>query len=141
MILAACSPVTVQPESSDPRDLELKAVLADAGPLIRNILASLNAGDYRQYIRDFDKGSKDIPTEAAFREMETSIKKNMGRYEEGMCQVHKIEMYTNSYTIFYFVKFQKLDRSSPSICVMQVKKTGGRLAIMSVSFHEYAARS
>jgi hypothetical protein len=130
-----------QPESSDPRDLELKAVLADADPLIRNILASLDSGNYRQYIRDFDKGSKDIPTEAGFRELEATIKKNMGRYEEGMCQVHKIEMFSGSYAILYFVKFQKLESSSPCVCTMQVRKDGGRLVITAVSFKEYHAPS
>jgi len=136
-LIASCSVKSVQtdiPAGTDPREQELRKVIAEAEPLIRNLLNALNAGDYKSYCKDFDSRSPAACTEEQFKTLQADIKKKLGLYEDGKYQVHKIEQYPASHIIFYFVKFQNAGSQNPAVIAVKVKKTEGKLEILDISY-------
>jgi hypothetical protein len=134
--IASCSMNATAPDTApvaDPREQELRGILTEAEPLIRNLLTSLNTGVYASYSRDFDTTLQTAAAEEQFSALQEKIKKKLGMYENGKYQVHKIEQYTTGYLIVYFVKFQNVDRKNPAIVNMRVKKTAAGLKITDIS--------
>jgi hypothetical protein len=134
---AACTGSAVPTGSSlrqDPREQKLKSVLADAEPLIRNLLSSLNSGNHPQYVKGFDNASRNMPDESSFKHFRGAVKEHLGSYEEGKYQVNKIELYADSYIIYYFVKFEKTEYRDPAQIILKVRRSGEGLLIFDVSY-------
>jgi hypothetical protein len=137
--MAACSVKDIQTIDSaataqtDTREQELRSIIAEADPLIHNLLNALNKGVYTSYIKDFDSSSRAAFTEEQFGSFQEKIKKKLGFYEDGKYQVHKIEQYPTSYVIFYFVKFQNVESRNPAVIAMRVKKTAAGLKVAEIS--------
>ena len=136
-LIASCSVKSVQTDISagtDPREQELRTVIAEAGPLVRNLLIALNSGAYTSYIKDFDNSSRTAFTEDRFSALQEKIKKKLGLYEDGKCQVNKIEKYPDFYMIYYFVKFRNGGAGDPVVMCLKIAKTAGELKVREVSY-------
>jgi len=140
-MLAACSAKSVQTTDpsvsaqTDPREQELRTVIAEAEPVVLNLLASLNAGDYTAYVRDFDGTARAAIPEGQFKIFyEESCGKKLGLYEEGKFQVNKIEKYTDFYMIYYFVKFRNVGARDPVVMAVKMTKTPGGLKVSDISY-------
>ncbi|MEW6388593.1 MAG: DUF3887 domain-containing protein [Thermodesulfobacteriota bacterium] len=59
-------------------DQEVRAV---AEPILDNLLAGFNAGDYAQYSRDFDTTLKEAISPKKFQQTRQTILNKMGKYE------------------------------------------------------------
>lgn len=139
--IAACSAKTVQTidpaakAQTDPREHELRTVIADAEQVALNLLVSLNAGDYTAYVRDFDDTARAAIPEEQFKIFyEESCKKKLGPYEEGKCQVNKIEKHPDFYMIYYFVKFRNVGARDPVVMSVRITRTASGLKVSGVSF-------
>ncbi len=135
-LIASCSMQAVRtdsPPAADPREEQLRSIIAEAEPLVSNLLASLNAGDYKSYSRNFDGSAQAACTKEQFRAFQKRTIPALGPYERGKHQVHKIEQYADSYLLFYFVKFQNVGRHDPALMTMRVRETGGGLKITEIS--------
>lgn len=121
---------------ADPREQELRSVLAEAEPLMRNLLLALGAGDYAGYSRDFDESLRAAVSEEQFGIFyEESYRKKLGPYEEGSFQVNKIEKYPDFYAIYYFVKFRNVEYQNPVRVSLRVVAAGGGLRISGISYN------
>ncbi len=135
-LTASCSMQSVRtdtPPAADPREEQLRSIVAEAEPLVRNLLVSLNAGDYAGYSRDFDDTAQEPYTEEQFRAFQKKTTQALGPYERDKHQAHKIEQYADSYLLFYFVKFQNVDRRNPALMTLRIREAGGGLKITEVS--------
>ena len=140
-MMAACAAKSLQtvdpsaPVQADPREQELRTVIAEAEPVVVNLLASLNAGDYKAYVRDFDDAARAAISEEQFKRFyEESCKKKLGLYEEGKCQVNKIEKQSDFYTIYYFVKFRNVGARDPVVMAVKITRAASGLKISGVSY-------
>jgi len=140
-MMAACAAKSTQtidqaaPAQTDPREQELRQVIAEAEPEVVNLLASLNAGDYKAYIRDFDDTARAAISEEQFRKFyEESCKIKLGLYEEGKCQVNKIEKKSDFYTIYYFVKFRNVGARDPVVLAVKIRRAASGMKISGVSY-------
>jgi hypothetical protein len=59
-------------------DQEVKNV---AEPMLANLLAGFNEGDYAKYSRDFDETLKEAISEKRFQKVRGDILKNLGKYK------------------------------------------------------------
>jgi hypothetical protein len=59
-------------------DQEIKAA---ADPILDNLLAGMNEGNYQQYARDFDDTLKDAIPEKKFSQTRTQILEKLGKYQ------------------------------------------------------------
>jgi hypothetical protein len=59
-------------------DQQVRAV---AEPILENLLAGFNRGDYAQYARDFGDTLKEAISEKKFQQVRSSILKNLGQYQ------------------------------------------------------------
>ena len=140
-MMAACSAKSVQttdpsaPIQTDLREQELRTVIAEAEPVVRNLLASLNTGNYTAYARDFDETARAAISEGQFKIFyEDGCKKKLGLYEEGKCQINKIEKYPDYYMIYYFVKFSNTGARDPVVMSVRIKKTTTGLKVSGISY-------
>ena len=136
--MLACSAKAIQttgPAQTDPREQELRVVIAEAEQVVRNLLASLNAGDYTAYVRDFDDTARAAISEEQFKIFhEESCKKKLGLYEEGKCQVNKIEKYPDYYMIYYFVKFRNVAAQDPVMMAVKITRTASGLKVSGLAY-------
>lgn len=132
-LISSCSMQQVRTDSPNPREEQLRSIVAEAEPLISNLLASLNADDYAGYCRNFDDSAQAACTGEQFRALQEKTTKTLGPYESGKHQVHKIEQYTNCYLLFYFVKFQKVASHNPALMTLRVRETAEGLKITAFS--------
>ena len=136
-IMASCSLKPAQidiPAGADAREQELRGTLAEAEPLVRNVLNSLNTGGYESYSRNFDDSGRAAFSEEQFSALQKKTKDALGPYEDGKYQVHKIEQYASYCMIFYFVKFKNVDYRNPIIVTMKIKKVGDGLKILDINY-------
>ncbi|MBW1992152.1 MAG: DUF3887 domain-containing protein [Deltaproteobacteria bacterium] len=56
-------------------------VQALADPILDNLLAGLNEGNYQKYSRDFDQTLKESVPEAKFKQVRSQILKKIGQYQ------------------------------------------------------------
>ena len=138
LVLAACSAKSIAPDTPaqvDPREQELRAVIAEAEPVVSNLLTALNAGDYTAYVRDFDDSARAAATEGQFKIFqEESCRGKLGLYEEGKFQVNKIEKHSVFYMIYYFVKFRNVGPRDPVLLQMKVIRTPGGLKVSGLAY-------
>ena len=136
--MLACSAKAIQttgPAQTDPREQELRVVLAEAEQVVRNLLASLNAGDYTAYVRDFDDTARAAISEGQFKIFyEENCRNKLGLYEEGKCQVNKIEKHTDFYMIYYFVKFRNVGARDPVVMAVKITRTASGLKVSGVVY-------
>ncbi|MCX5900176.1 MAG: hypothetical protein NTX06_05475 [Proteobacteria bacterium] len=137
-MMAACSAKavrTIDPAQTDPREQELRAVIAEAEPLVSNLLASLNTGDYTAYVRDFDDTARAAISEEQFKIFyEEKCRNKLGLHEEGKCQVNKIEKHPDFYMIYYFVKFRNVGARDPVVMAVKMTRTASGLKVSGISY-------
>jgi hypothetical protein len=136
--LAACSAKSIAPDTPaqvDPREQELRMVIAEAEPVVSNLLTALNAGDYTAYVRDFDDSARAAATEGQFKIFqEESCRGKLGLYEEGKFQVNKIEKHSVFYMIYYFVKFRNVGPRDPVVMAVKITKASGGLKVSGLAY-------
>jgi hypothetical protein len=137
-LIASCSVKSVPtetPHQADPREQELRAVIAEAEPIMRSLLTALNAGDYTSYVRDFDDTARAANSEEQFKIFyEESCREKLGPYEEGKFQVHQVEKHPGYYMICYFVKFRNVGGRDPVVVAVQVTRYSAGLKISGVAY-------
>jgi hypothetical protein len=57
-------------------------VQAVAGPMVDNLLAGFNQGNYAQYSRDFDDTLREAIPEKKFQQVRADILKKLGKYKD-----------------------------------------------------------
>jgi len=67
--------------AADPIGKNDKEVQAAANPILDNLLAGFNAGDYAKYSKDFDATSKEMMPEEKFQNVRTDLLKRIGKYQ------------------------------------------------------------
>lgn len=135
LVLAACAAGNIPAGTPGRHEQELRAVLFEAEPMVRSLLTALNAGDYAAYVRDFDAAARAaLPQEQFARLHDSTCKGRLGPYEEGKCQVNKIEKYPGFYRIYYFVKFRKIAAHDPVILQVKVVRYPGGLKIAGLAY-------
>ena len=140
-MMAACAAKSTQtidqaaPAQTDPREQELRQVIAEAEPLVSNLLASLNTGDYKAYARDFDDTALAAIPEEQFKIFyEENCRNKLGLYEEGKRQVNKIEKHPDFYMIYYFVKFRNVGAPDPVVMAVKITRTASGLKVSGVVY-------
>ena len=137
-MLAACSAKSVHPPApaqTDPREQELRTVIAEAEPIVRSLLAALNAGEYTAYVRDFDDTARAATSEEQFALFyKESFRKKLGLYEEGKCQVNTIEKHPGFYMIYYFVKFRNVGPRDPVVMAVKITRTASGLKVSGITY-------
>jgi hypothetical protein len=76
LALAMALPVSAEVVGNS--DAEVQAV---ADPILDNLLAGFNAGDYPKYSKDFDTMLKESLPETKFRQVRSDILKKIGKYQ------------------------------------------------------------
>lgn len=66
---------------ADPIGKDDKEVQTVADPILDNLLAGFNAGDYAKYSRDFDDTLMEALSEKKFKNVRDDILKKMGKYQ------------------------------------------------------------
>ena len=138
LFTAACSVKSVPtetPAQADPREQELRAVIAEAEPIVGSLLKALNAGDYASYTRDFDEAARAACPEKQFRLFcKESCSNKLGPYEEGKFQVNIIEKHPGFYMIYYFVKFRNVGARDPVVMAVKITRTASGLKVSGITY-------
>ena len=110
---------------------ELKTVVEEAQPIIKNLLQAINNDDYDKFIKDFNTGMK-----SAYHDKKNFYKTNKDRLEKyglaGARPVWKVEKTNPFYNIYYLVKFSKI--SQPVPVFLSLKREDGKLEIVFFQF-------
>jgi hypothetical protein len=85
--------------------VDKEKVLAYADPVVDNLLAGFNEGDYAKFSRDFDARMKSGIPEAAFTQMRQDIVSKLGLYESRT--VSKVEKQGEATVVVYQAEFEK----------------------------------
>jgi hypothetical protein len=67
--------------AADPIGKNDKQVRAVADPILDNLLAAFNAGDYAKYSRDFDPTLREAMPEEKFRKVTEELLQKIGKYK------------------------------------------------------------
>lgn len=85
--------------------VDKEEVLAYADPIVDNLLAGFNEGNYAKFSRDFDDRMKSGLPEAAFAPMRQDITSKIGLYESRA--VSKVEKQGEATVVIYNADFEK----------------------------------
>ncbi len=100
--LTACTPAA--PKAIRVEGAERDAVLAYSEAMADNYFASLNAGDYTAFTKDFDPTLKKATTQASFDGLKKTLSK-VGAYQSRTVDhVEKVQTY---YSVFYKAQFEQ----------------------------------
>jgi hypothetical protein len=102
--LAGCLSLTPKVETLSGADRD--AVLVYAEPAADNLLAAMNANDFKAFTRDFDAAMISAVSEKVFGDIQTSVIAKNGKYlTRKVTSVEKIGAY---YRVLYAADFEKL---------------------------------
>ena len=146
LFTASCSvksaPVnsTIQEENSEKTKKELKKekskkkleqVVADAQPIIDNILNSMSELNHKAYMRDFNSSMK-----SSCHDKNLFMKINLERKEKyGVPEgrpLYRIEKRNPYYNLYYLVKFSKVEK--PVTIFLSLKKEDKKLKVAFLQF-------
>jgi|GEM_PF-1830438 len=98
-------PVTViPPKPGETQEEELRRIVAEADPIIENILTAINTGDHAAYTRDFNEAMKSAYRDKKqFKKINKWRRSRIGTYTAK--NVWKIEKQNQYYIIYYWAKF------------------------------------
>ncbi len=110
---------------------ELEQAVHDAQPIIENILQALNEANYENYLRDFNSSMRSAYHEKKqFLKISEERKKKYG--EAGARPVCRIEKNDPYYSIYYLVKFSKIEKPVPVF--LSLKREEGKLKVAFLQF-------
>jgi hypothetical protein len=116
------------PVKAVPEDYKL--VLAEAEPIIGNILAAMNEKSYECYVRDFSAAMRAGYTKDVFKKNSAMLKEKIGTY--GSRKLWKIEKSSQNYILYYNTKFSKI--REPVVIRLVLQRTKSQLRVTFLSF-------
>lgn len=85
--------------------VDQQSILSYADPIVDNLLAGFNEGDYAKFSQDFDGRMKSALPEAAFTQMRQSIVSKIGLYRSRT--VSKVQKQGSGTLVIYNAVFEK----------------------------------
>lgn len=85
--------------------VDQQSVLSYADPIVDNLLAGFNEGNYAKFSKDFDDRMKTALPEAAFTQMRQSIISKIGRYKSRA--VAKVQKQGPATLVIYNAEFER----------------------------------
>lgn len=97
-------------------------IVNTADPVVENLMAGYNKGDYSVFSRDFDDAMKKAMPEASFKETDDAIKQKIGNYvSKTFWKTQK----SGKYTVFYYkMKFD--NEPDETLATISIDLTGDK---------------
>jgi len=81
MLLVVVGLVACAPSARDIPADEAEVLRGELEPMVDNLLAGLEGGDYAAFSRDFDAQMREAMTEAKFADLRAQFDEKLGRYQ------------------------------------------------------------